>query len=450
MAQTVSQIRCPNCQTPIQASIEQIIDVGEDPSSKARFLSGGLNQVSCPNCGYQGQLATPLVYHDPEKELLLTYMPAEIGMNKDEQEKVIGRLINQIVERLPQEERKAYLLQPKAVLTLQGMVNQILEADGVSQEDIEAQQEKLRLFEQMIRAPEDELETFVAEHDDELDQEFFQLASLALQSVGDEQSRQVAGQRLETVLHMSGVGKQIEAQEAEIRAAAESLQELGEELTREKLLDLIIDAPNEDRRVALVNLTRPALDYSFFQMLSDRIENADGGQAEKLQEVREKMLEITQRIDEAQQAQAMQAANLLRSILEADDLDKAIQSAIPMIDELFLGTLQANINAAQEQNNLEALSRLKEIEGKINAVIEESLPPSLRLAQRLLDADDLEAAKEELAKSPELVDDQLLGALMGAASRLEEAGQEERAELVKKIHRYAAGQSMRTKMKKKE
>ena len=448
MAQSISQIRCPNCQTPIQANIEQIVDVGDDPSAKARFLSGGLNQVSCPNCGYQGQMATPLVYHDPDKELLLTYMPAEVGMNKDEQEKVIGRLINQIVDRLPQEERKAYLLQPKAVLTLQGMVNQILEADGVTQEDIEAQQEKLRLFEQMIRSPEAELEAFVAEHDDELDQEFFQLASMALQSVGDEQSRQAAGQRLETVLRMSGVGKQIEAQEAEIRAAAESLQELGEELTREKLLDLIIDAPNEDRFVALVQLTRPALDYQFFQTLSDRIETAEGEAKEELETVREKLLEITQRIDEAQQAQAMQAANLLRSLLEADDLDEAIQSALPMIDELFLGTLQANITAAEDQGNQEALTRLKEIEGKINSIIEDSLPPALRLAQRLLDIEDLEKAKEEIQQAPELVDDQLLNALMGAASRLEEAGQSEKADMVKKIHRFAAGQSMRSKMKK--
>ncbi|MFP3855195.1 MAG: CpXC domain-containing protein, partial [Anaerolineales bacterium] len=209
MAQSVTQIRCPNCQTPIQASIEQIIDVGQDPSAKARLLSGSLNQVACPQCGYQGQLATPLVYHDPEKELLLTYMPAEVGMNKDEQEKLIGRLINQIVDRLPQEERKAYLLQPKSVLTLQGMVEQILEADGITKEDIEAQQEKLRLFEQLMRTPEDDLEQFVQEHDDELDQEFFQLASLALQSAEDPQSRQAAGQRLEAALRLSGVGQQI-------------------------------------------------------------------------------------------------------------------------------------------------------------------------------------------------------------------------------------------------
>jgi hypothetical protein len=447
MAQTVSQIRCPNCQSPIQASIEQIVDVGEDPSAKARLLSGGLNQVACPNCGYQGQLATPLVYHDADKELLLTYMPAEVGMNKDEQERVIGRLINQIVDRLPQEERKGYLLQPKAVLTMQGMANQILEADGITQEDIEAQQEKLRLFEQMIRTPDEELETFVAEHDEELNQEFFQLASLAVQSAGDDGSRLAATQRLEQVLRLSSVGKELEVQEAEIRAAAESLQQAGEELTRERLLDMLLEAPNEARFSALVSLTRPALDYSFFQILSERIDAAEADKQKELEATRQKLLELTQQIDEAQQAQAMQAANLLRSLLEADDLDQAIQSALPMVDELFLGTLQANISAAREQGNSEALERLQQVERKLNSIIEQSLPPSLRLAQRLLDVDDLEAAKAEIQKEPELVDDQLLGSLLGAASRLEEAGQTERAELIRQIHRFAAGQAMRSKMK---
>ncbi|MFP3855280.1 MAG: hypothetical protein ACLFWD_13410, partial [Anaerolineales bacterium] len=246
------------------------------------------------------------------------------------------------------------------------------------------------------------------------------------------------------------VGQQIQAQEAEIRAAAESLQEIGEELTRERLLDLLIEAPNEDRLLALVNLTRPAMDYRFFEILSERIDGAQGEAQQQLQELREQVLEITQQIDEAQQAQAIQAANLLRSLIEADDLDQAIQSVLPMVDELFLGTLQANLVSAREKGNQEVIERLEEIERRLNAVIEESLPPSLRLAQRLLDAEDLETAKQAVDQSPELVDDQLLSSLMGAASRLEQSGQPERAELVRQIHRYAAGKAMRSKMKKEE
>ena len=49
---------------------------------------------------------------------------------------------------------------------------------------------------------------------------------------------------------------------------------MGDELTREKLVDLMIEAPNENRLSVLVSLTRPGLDYEFFRLLSERIDRA--------------------------------------------------------------------------------------------------------------------------------------------------------------------------------
>jgi hypothetical protein len=446
MSPALTQVRCPNCQSPIQAEIEQTVDVAEDPSAKSRLLSGRLNHIRCPNCGYQGQLATPLVYHDPQKELLLTYMPPEVGMNKDEQERAIGRLINQIIDRLPQEQRKAYLLQPSSALTLQGLIEQVLAADGITKEDIEAQQSKLRLFEQLINTPEDGLETFVQEHDEELDQAFFQLASMALQSIDDERVVNAAAQRLDRAIRLSSVGADIQAQEEELRAAAEQLSEMGEDLTRESLLDLLVSAPNENRVSALVNLTRPALDYAFFQLLSERIDKAEGEEAERLTALREQALEITQAIDRAQQARAEQSASLLKTLIQADDLDEALQAILPAVDDMFLGTLQANLTAARERGNQQAVERLEEIERRLTELIQQSLPPSLALAQRVLDTEDIDAAKQILTQSAGTIDDQLLGALMGTATRLEQAGQPEQADRLKQLHRHAAGLLMRRKM----
>src|SRR5574341_2217194 len=129
-----TRINCPNCRQPIVADIEQLFDVGEDPAAKQRLLSGTTNVVRCPHCGFQGNLATPLVYHDPDKELLLTFFPPEVNLPRDEQERLIGASINQVVNRLPQEKRKGYLLRPQAMLTLQGMIERILEADGITRE----------------------------------------------------------------------------------------------------------------------------------------------------------------------------------------------------------------------------------------------------------------------------------------------------------------------------
>ena len=37
MVQPTGQVRCPNCGNPIQAHIQQLIDLGADPSAKARL-----------------------------------------------------------------------------------------------------------------------------------------------------------------------------------------------------------------------------------------------------------------------------------------------------------------------------------------------------------------------------------------------------------------------------
>ena len=87
------QVSCPQCRQPITAEMEQLFDVGNDPQAKQRFLSGNVNTANCPNCGYRGPLSTPIVYHDPEKELLLTFFPPELGLPLNEQERLIGPMI---------------------------------------------------------------------------------------------------------------------------------------------------------------------------------------------------------------------------------------------------------------------------------------------------------------------------------------------------------------------
>lgn len=450
MTPAVTQVSCPNCRQPIQATVEQVIDVSQDPQAKARLLSGELNRVHCPYCGYQGQLSTPLVYHDPAKELLLTFVPPEVGLNKDDQERVLGQLINQIMQRLPPENRKAYLLQPQPVLTLQGLVERVLEADGVTKEQLEAQREKVRLFETMLRTPEEDLEAFVREHDEALDAAFFQLATLALQATPDARAREAASRRLEQVLALSSYGKTLIQQEEELRAAAESLQALGEGLTREKLLDLFVQAPNEARVSALVSLTRPALDYAFFALLAERIDQAEGEEKARLESLRNQILELTEQVDRLQQARAAQAAERLRALLEAPDLDRAVEEALPYVDELFLATLDANLQVARDQGNLEAAARLSEVRDKILQKLEAALPPGIRLAQQVVQAESDEQAQQLLEANQEAIDEEFLNAMLGTAQQLENAGDTEQAERLRRLHRAALRLKMRREMQRGE
>lgn len=447
MEKSLTHIQCPNCKSGVQAAIEQLVDVGQDPTAKARLLSGTFNRISCPVCGFEGQLSTPLVYHDPNNELLITYIPVELNIPKDEQERVIGQLINQAVQDLPTEMRKGYLFQPQPVLTMQSLMERILESDGISREEIEAQRAKMRLFEDLVRAPEENLAAFIKDHDDEMDGAFFQLASLTLQATSDPRAHEALNLRLGKVLELTTYGKELAAQEAELRAAAESLKEAGEELTREAILNLLIEAPNDRRILALVNLTRPALDYQFFQELTERIDSAEGDEAESLLGLRTRILEIIQQIDQVQEARAAQATSLLRSLLETENLDQALQTALPLIDNLFLSILESNMAAAKEADDQVMLTKLETIHQRIQQWIKQSLPPGLLLAQEILEIEGEDQAVAFLAESSQKIDEDFLGSLMAAAERFEEDGAEEDAQRVRKLYREAVRLSMREKMK---
>jgi hypothetical protein len=178
-----TQIACPRCKQPITANVEQLFDVSSDPGAKQRLLSGVSNMAHCPHCGFEGRLATPIVYHDADKELLLTYFPPELGMPVTEQEKLIGPLINQVTNRLPAEKRKAYLFKPVANLTYDSMIETILGKDGITPEMIKAQQERLNLIDRLLAASAPDVRTqLIKENKTLIDEQFFVLFSRLLQA----------------------------------------------------------------------------------------------------------------------------------------------------------------------------------------------------------------------------------------------------------------------------
>jgi hypothetical protein len=448
MPKTLAQLRCPNCQAPVQSPVEQIIDVSKDPAAKARLLSGSLNMAQCPSCGHRWQIATPIVYHDPEKELLLTFLPVEMALPLNEQERILGRLIKQIADDLPPEKRKAYILQPKAVLTFQGLLEKILEADGISREQLEAQRDKMHLLEELIRLSEDKLAGFIQEHDSELDANFFQLASLTIQTTPDKQAVIAAAQRIESALRLTSFGKQLAAQEEELRAAAESLNQYKDKLTRKVILDLCIDAPDENRVSALVSLIRPAMDYEFFSLLTNRIDSSSGDQKTRIINLRKQLLELTEEIDNIEKARVAQAGSLLQALVNTPetDLDNAIKEVLPMIDQRFLSILQANIHASEEQNDRSLLEQLRKLDQRIHDIILESMPAGIQFAQKIINIEDEAEAIKTIKASADQIDDEFLNTLISASKRFEESGDTKQAERLNRLYRRSLRASMRAKM----
>src|SRR5512134_438509 len=192
-----TQIACPRCRQMITANIEQLFDVTQDPQAKQRLLGGVSNMARCPHCGYQGRLATPIVYHDNEKELLLTFFPPELAMPLNEQERLLGPMIKQVTDRLPPEKRKAYLLKPQANLTYESMIETILGKDGITPEMIKEQQDRVTLIQRLVQASSPDVRSEVIKQNEKLiDEQFFALFSRMLprtaSAEGERAARQLA------------------------------------------------------------------------------------------------------------------------------------------------------------------------------------------------------------------------------------------------------------------
>ncbi|MEJ2747678.1 MAG: CpXC domain-containing protein [Anaerolineae bacterium] len=122
-----TQVTCPNCHTPYTAEIHQVIDSDETPQLKQQLLAGQLNIAVCPNCGAGGQMMTPMLFHDAEHEMFVIFMPQELNMGQVEREQFIGQMARQVMDGMPPEKRRAYMLQPQTVLTMQSFMEKVLE-----------------------------------------------------------------------------------------------------------------------------------------------------------------------------------------------------------------------------------------------------------------------------------------------------------------------------------
>lgn len=441
------RVNCPNCRQPIAADIEQLFDVNQDPSAKQRLLSGGVNIAQCQVCGYQGNLATLIVYHDPDKELLLTFAPPEIGLTRDDQERLTGTLINQVVNALPQEKRKGYLLRPQQAFTMQGLVERILEADGITKEMLQAQQDRLNLIQRLVSASPDVLKTLIQQEDKLIDRDLFNiLARLMEASVmgGDEDSARRLSEMQQALLQGSTFGAEMQAQQKEVEAAMAELQAVGRGLTREKLLEMIINAPNDIRMEALVSMTRPGLDYEFFQLLSTKIDRArDDGRA-KLVTLREKLLQLTKEIDEQLEARRKVARQNLETLLLQPDILQATMQNLPAIDDIFLEVLNETLQQTRQAGDMGRMSKLQKI---VEALQQASAPPpEVELIEKLLEAENETALRKLLDENQESITPDFVSALGNLATQVENGEDPEMSERIRNLSRVVLRYSMMKNM----
>ncbi|HDQ74198.1 MAG TPA: hypothetical protein ENN19_19200 [Chloroflexi bacterium] len=404
----MARVNCPNCQKQFQAPIEQVVDVRVDPNAKARLLNGLINVISCPHCNMGGALNLPFLYHDPENELALIYMSMEAGRDNVERQKAIGQLTQQAMDSLPPEERKGYLLQPQEFLSVENLIKKVLEVDGITPEMIEARQEQAQLLREMIEiaADEEALESLIRENEERVNEDLLQMvaANRRMLETIDEQGEaiKILDTLYDKLLALTAAGQKLSKRQ-------DILDALQEKPNREKLLALLIQAPDEETREILMVIGLPLLDYQFFRALTDSIESASNDEERKrLEALRKEILDTRDQIQEQTKGFYEKRINFVQDLLASENPEWLARYRYQEIDQGFFEVLRGFLESAQEQGKPEFFERLKQIWNIVIKLVREQQPPTLVLLDLLLDAEGDEALDALLSENENLLSADLL------------------------------------------
>ncbi|HLA86465.1 MAG TPA: CpXC domain-containing protein [Anaerolineales bacterium] len=445
-------IACPRCRQMIPANVEQLFDVTHEPASKQRLLSGQSNFARCQFCGYEGRLATPIIYHDNDKELLLTFFPPELAMPLNEQEKMIGPLIKKVMDRLPPEKRKGYLLSPRANLTYESMMETILGKDGITPEMLKGQQERVQLMEKLMQITSKDVRSeLIKQNTLIVDEQFFALFSRIAQNAMQSRQEPIARAMIEIqtqLLEETEYGRQLKESVGELEAAQKILQDEGKGLTREKLLDFVLDAKTDARIRAYVSLARAGMDYVFFQNLTEKIEKTSAEEKTRLEGIREKLLIFTSEADKQLEARFKQGEKFVESLLEQEDIEKATQENLEGFSQDTVEVVNQLLRQASEKNDYTRMGKLQKIVQVLQAA--STPPPEVAFIEQLLLAPDKAAIEKMLTENDAIVNQQFVDALSGLVAQMESQGDNPEAkamaEKLSEIYKIALKYSMKKNM----
>jgi len=378
-------------------------------------------------------LTVPLIYHDGDKELALVVVPGNLQLAHSDEQKIIGDLSNRLMNSLPPEERKAYLFNPQTFFNLEGLIKAVLEADGITEEVIETRQAKIRLLQEMLKAPgETELKKLVEEQDAELDFQYFEiLTASALQAFnqGDEEQGQSLLNFRQMILQWSSQGSKV---------VAEIDEKFGlQALTPEALLEQLVKAQTDEQIVDLVRSGKPLLDYQFLQNLTGRIEaEAAGGnkdEAERLKALRSRVLDASAKVEEENKRMITQAAQLLDQLIKAPDLKEAVLQNLGRLDDAFFALLSAQIQQANQAGQADTAQKLFTVYQEVATTVQEQMPPELRLLNELMQTESPEAITAGLERNRAMITPKFIEALDKTLADLTNDGRTQLAERVTAI-----------------
>jgi len=121
------------CGETFSAKLYDIINAQKDPKLKEELLEGNVNVVTCPRCKKRLAVDKILLFHDPDKELMVNLFPKSLREKEPIIRKELEKTINEKIERgsLLNEahEIPTYMRHPKIVFSIEELAFVIQEYD---------------------------------------------------------------------------------------------------------------------------------------------------------------------------------------------------------------------------------------------------------------------------------------------------------------------------------
>lgn len=435
-----TQITCPNCGTPYMADVYQVIDVGRQPQLKEMLLSGQLNFAVCPNCGVGGRIATPLLYHDPAHDIFMVHLPQEMNLDQVRREELVGRLVQQVMSQTPMEQRRGYMLNPQTMLTMQSFMERIWGTEGVTPEMLARQQRQVELLRKLATVSPDVQDILIKENMRDIDETFFSILRAQIEATSQmSDSNQVVGLLNLQAKLMTGteIGRQLEKQQMALHALNRDAKKAGG-LSPELLAQHVIANEEDESLVTALALTgRAAMTYDFFARLTaeseKRSKTGNKAGSERLDRVRDQLLEMQREMEAATQQVLKAAQDVLDEILDAENLDEAIAANLGRIDEVFMHVLEARQMHAEQSGRREESDKLRHVQESVITQLQGNTPPEVQFLSQLVSTANKQERERLLGSAGDLVSDELLELVDMLREQASGSGQAELGERLDEI-----------------
>ena len=443
---TGAQVTCPNCGAAYTAAVFTIVDLGANPELKGLLLAGQINTAVCNACGVGGPLSVPLMVHEPEHEFLGVVVPGQARLDDMQTQKMIGEMSQALMARLPADLRKGYMFQAQQFFEWDSLIEKLWGFEGVTPEMLRRRREQTDLISNLVRLGSDESAMkMVADRNKALiDSSFFVLLGQvigAVEAEGQSEQHEALLNLRNSLLESTEAGQELKELEERVQ---EALSRIGPNTTREELLSQLLNYWTEGENgeavaTAVLNAAAGLTDYHFLLGLADRLENStDPEERSALIAMRERIVEIGEQRSQSQQMAAQQVQAVLQEVLQAPDAEAALKENAEHINEMFLAVLASNIRQAEQNKAAFAAQRLRTIYEKAVAMLEEQMPPEMRLLNRLLSAPDEGAMRRLLQENRSDLSKEFVDAMKSLEERFSREGNSALASRVRSIRGQAA------------